>query len=1143
MPALFFPTADVLRLALASGLVPGGAAPLPGRAGFDAQGHIWLEPDDPPARESLAALARLGVVALGSPGAPTLPVRSWAELLPLRRAVQEPGGPVLFDVPDRRLAEFVARVRRAGAAVGVRLLPEPHVGRAWVVANAPPVSVFLLTDDPESGIASYREQAPRVWVARGWQHPLPALLAVPPGEVLLCAPDRPTVALAGPVPDAVHEELPLRPRALTPRSAPPAPRIGVSFRLTRAGPRDECLWVLTAGEYEQLEHFARTTDERLLRRFEGATVQAGGESRVLVRRVDPSDRTAVLPIAARGLQPDPRLPGLFVPAGQALRPVVRVHELARELGTAPDRVVWVEPAAGGIAVHSVAVSAFRPLFERVEYQAPPAVAIRALAPPDEPFPFARFALLVDTTIEIDPDPEPTEVEPAPLPIAEEPEPGWVSKSFARMLKWVRLQRARADAAPPSEPRPEPRKPRRADPNPDRVERKLASADVLLHGPNRAARRHELETRLLADFPRLGADARAARWAELASVYGATGQALDAAVCWANALWECSAPPEGWLEQWAVAECRAAKRADWGADLDRWLSEPGRPGTGRVVAALAAYFGFQPVPPAEFVGALPRVLALLEHQFDDIPVRSAWLARLAVARSCDGDVLGVARWRDRLVRRLRDRGPGLDLDEPSFLRFRGTATAQRFQDARERLIRLHGPVLAWVERHAGGNGLQSVGLDGEGKASAAYAQFLLAWGLGALGERTRSRDWAARARKALASASGPRADPAAHALLGDLFLHRIKDAHEGHTPKPALPPDLQERLERLPEFARYSVDRLREHCRILQPVGAVRAYRGRELREFWGADRLGERLAVLGARTDPAQLNDEARALLAVAAEAPSTATVPRIVLALLEIAPALVLPLLDELLALVPPALDWTEAWVQAGRWTDEERPGRVTRCQARMIESAFAVAGAGAAEALLRHVTRGATAGPLLPAVAAAAPRVFRTARRFALSSEAEALMRVLDPARGEWPDEPITAARVGLAIGWFAAGDEEAGHRVLNAARDALFAAPPPNERQRTDLAIAYAEALGFAPAGIALGRLEELFQRLPRVTPQASSNCYFTLHPLRLVDTVVRSVVTDEFTLGAAVRAWLDEDEFLIRRRIHRDMAALLRERETE
>ena len=57
--------------------------------------------------------------------------------------------------------------------------------------------------------------------------------------------------------------------------------------------------------------------------------------------------------------------------------------------------------------------------------------------------------------------------------------------------------------------------------------------------------------------------------------------------------------------------------------------------------------------------------------------------------------------------------------------------------------------------------------------------------------------------------------------------------------------------------------------------------------------------------------------------------------------------------------------------------------------------------------------------------------------------------------------------------------------------------------------------------------------------STNRYFTLKPLELIDTVVRSVVTEDFALGPAVRGWLDDDEFLIRRRIHRDMAAVLKD----
>ena len=96
-------------------------------------------------------------------------------------------------------------------------------------------------------------------------------------------------------------------------------------------------------------------------------------------------------------------------------------------------------------------------------------------------------------------------------------------------------------------------------------------------------------------------------------------------------------------------------------------------------------------------------------------------------------------------------------------------------------------------------------------------------------------------------------------------------------------------------------------------------------------------------------------------------------------------------------------------------------------------------------------------------------------------------------------------------------------------------PTLRERTDLAIAYAEALGFTPARIAHGRLEEIFQRPHfEVEVKGSTNRYFTLKPLQLIDTVVRSVVTDEFTLGPAVRGWLDDDEFLIRGRIHRDLA---------
>src|SRR5436305_4748343 len=126
MPALFFPNPNALRLALASGLVPAALARAPAAAGFDAQGRLWLELADLPPRESLAALARLGVQALGGAAVTAETVRCWAELLPLRESADPPAGLVLFLVPDRAVAKLAARLRRAGRGpVGVSLPDDP----------------------------------------------------------------------------------------------------------------------------------------------------------------------------------------------------------------------------------------------------------------------------------------------------------------------------------------------------------------------------------------------------------------------------------------------------------------------------------------------------------------------------------------------------------------------------------------------------------------------------------------------------------------------------------------------------------------------------------------------------------------------------------------------------------------------------------------------------------------------------------------------------------------------------------------------------------------------------------------------------------------------------------------------------------
>jgi hypothetical protein len=84
---------------------------------------------------------------------------------------------------------------------------------------------------------------------------------------------------------------------------------------------------------------------------------------------------------------------------------------------------------------------------------------------------------------------------------------------------------------------------------------------------------------------------------------------------------------------------------------------------------------------------------------------------------------------------------------------------------------------------------------------------------------------------------------------------------------------------------------------------------------------------------------------------------------------------------------------------------------------------------------------------------------------------------------------------------------------------------------------KTLAYAPLSVALGRLEQIFQDLRGIELTGSTNKYYSLNPLMLIETTVRAVVSDEFTIGPLVRAWLDADELSIRRRIRDDLKIVL------
>jgi hypothetical protein len=174
-----------------------------------------------------------------------------------------------------------------------------------------------------------------------------------------------------------------------------------------------------------------------------------------------------------------------------------------------------------------------------------------------------------------------------------------------------------------------------------------------------------------------------------------------------------------------------------------------------------------------------------------------------------------------------------------------------------------------------------------------------------------------------------------------------------------------------------------------------------------------------------------------------------------------------------------------------------------------------------------GPPAEVIKPAVGAVAGPLFRALHRHQLVPEAEALIHAVSPN-----DIP---ADVSFAIGYAAAGQPALTARLLDTARQEVFRHVQ-DLRTQSRLAIRYADALAALPPRKALGRLEELFQRLDEVDTVGSTNRYFTLPVLELVDAVVRAAAGDDPT-SPAVHDWLVALARDTRTRMARDLASVV------
>jgi hypothetical protein len=580
--------------------------------------------------------------------------------------------------------------------------------------------------------------------------------------------------------------------------------------------------------------------------------------------------------------------------------------------------------------------------------------------------------------------------------------------------------------------------------------------------------------------------------------------------------------------WFQTEAKDLARPDLTGEFLDGLLADARPEPARV-RALAAGLAWsaaagRPIP--ALAQRLGRVQLFLETHESLLPVRAVWLAWAGLVQLSEGDVLALARVRDRLLERLYHHGLSPDLDLPSFLRFSGLRTSDRFRAVRDQILRLKRLVLVWV-----GEDMYQTG------ATAAYADLTFAFGLARLDERAECEKLLDAAQEALAHRDE------IHTWLAQAYAYRVRQARDGKANVGGLPAELVQQLEPMAAMPRYKVDRLRERSRILEPHERIDPYRHWIGRYY---DALSRELAGLFDVTDRVELQSRLTRLLPAGRMPGSSPSDMPVLAAALDLAPRIGEAFAREVLGRVEPALDATPGMVEQAALLEKglllaahfDQTQQVQALVARFHQMLASAQGAGSVQGL-----------------ESLAGQCFRGLRKFGmrdaigrLLEQVAELIRLAEPqavqaagrssAAGRAPANPHTLKLLlHVAAGWYYFGQNDRAKPIVDQVRHRLFQGDPLAPKEQADLACAYIAALGQAPVEVALQRLEELFHRLARIPDSFTTATHYSRLRLDVVEAMVLAVVNDDFALDTAGRQWLDNDEFLVRRRIHRDVRTCL------
>lgn len=1143
---LDFPGYHTILQSLTAGLIPEAA--FAAQAVYDEaeDEHVLVSFNAKLDRATTKSLSALGVKKRRlSARNLTRTASCWMEMLPLAEAEPRAAekSAVLFDIEaGEHLSEVVSEMLRLGNdRQSFRVLSEGGEAHVLLRVIGPPY--YSLLRALERGLAGFEstnghadsngkpltafvEQAPRVWIELGATHPLISQLKPPTGRLLMIRRDGPWQL----IPEAPFQDIydsldfTLSDQPIELADSQLEAKMQVPLRLVRGGSGDVAeLWVLDGSAADQLDEFVRTSDSRLVGRLSFAVAaKEDGSGETIIIRLRPSrEAPPVLVLDGLTCEPYLKLPNLFVPSGYRIHPPLRRDVVKKLLADSASQITWLEPhidedGTGEFTPRRVADSAFRPLEDWVDYILDREHESLTAWMQSSKFDFESF-------------------------VCPDEKPDRKPKKKAERDRRDRKERdpksresASTTGSGDDEAGDSTGKPRRGK----RTRKKTSSR-------RRAPKELELQLRKLEkaflelDAP-LDAPEREPLWTELARTNSALKLNNEAGICWVHTFWEQNSPDPDMADEWFEAESRISP------DRDGLLNEP------EVEATLDKLLGTTNPTPLEMStlaswlvleavdgGASPAIadrLGKLQHHLERfepmLPIRTAWLAWCAYLRLSHGDVLALARARDRMLERLFQHGLMPDRDVPSFLRAKGMQSGDRFRAVRDQIVELRETAKKWSQKHR----------KAAGKSPAAttdqYIDLVFAFALARLGETTAGQELLEEATETLGEKD------AIHSWNIAAYGYRIRQALEGRTASDPLPDDVMQQLDEMGRLDRYKLDRLRQHSNILEPHEKIDAF-GRWHQRY--SDDLSRELAELVDTRDRDELTQQMTRLLN---EITEPAQRRRVITTALEVGPRL-----GEVVA--------RDILDEAFEMLDSGESDTVLD-QALLLEGGLFLAGHfDQTEAVASFVDRLHT---LLESQEDADTETIQTLQTLLMQSfrgmrklgMRDNIARLLDQmaslvrsAEGKLSSSRKAAdtdraslleTMLQVASGSFFFGQDESAWPVLDQVRDILFQ----KDKEKTlpavpqkKLACAYASSLGQAPVEDAIPRFAELFKKLKGISDSFTTNTHFSLSHLDLIEAVLLAMVSDDFTMNEAGRRWLDDDEFLIRRRIHRDVREAMKQ----